>query len=207
MRALELSPGDDGAMYSYANYFLYNAQFDEAISKIDIAINHNPLSPDRNLSAGVMYCLAGRNDEAIEFLRNAVLMAPDLPFGHIWLGRAYARESMYEEALAEIQKESDINPWKLFTMGFVYVKMGKKDQARQLLNELIERSKQEYVPQNAIAWLYFALGENDQGFIQLDRAFEARDPWLTLVKVDPVFDNVRSDPRYIAMLKKIGLDK
>ena len=85
--------------------------------------------------------------------------------------------------------------------------MGKKDEAQQLLDELIERSKQAYVPPTTIAWLYFALGENDKGFMWLDRAYEAGDLWLSFTKIDPVFDNVRSDPRYKELLKKIGMDK
>jgi TolB-like protein/Tfp pilus assembly protein PilF len=207
MRAIELSPSDAGLRSGYAYYLMYNARFDEAINEIDIAINHDPLSPDRNFTAGLIYYFAGRYDESIEFFKNGVLMAPDYPYAHIYLGRAYARKSMYEEALAEIQKENNINPGREALTGIVYMEMGRKDEAQRLLDWLTEHAKEAYVPPTSMAWPYFTLGENDKGFLWLDKAYEARDPWLSFIKIDPAYDNIRSDPRFIALLKKIGLDK
>jgi serine/threonine-protein kinase len=207
MRAIELSPGNAGSHIGYAYYLLFNSHFDEAIKEIETSIKLDPINPGSNFAAGLIHYYAGHNDQAIEFWKTAVLMAPDFPFAHLWLGREYSRKSMYEEALAECKKESDINPWARSFTGTIYVEMEKKDKAQQLLDELIEQSKQAYVPPTTIAWLYLALGENDKGFMWLDKAYEAGDFWLSFIKIDRAYDNVRSDPRYIAMLKKIGLDR
>jgi tetratricopeptide (TPR) repeat protein len=85
--------------------------------------------------------------------------------------------------------------------------MGKRNEARGVLQRLMERSQQQYIPPCFPARIHFALGEYDQAFEWLDRAYEERDPFLCYLKADPFFDIVRSDPRYIAVLKKIGLDK
>ena len=87
------------------------------------------------------------------------------------------------------------------------MKMGKIEETRQLLNELLERSEQQYLPPTSIAALYFILGENDEGFIWLDKAYEARDYWLAFLKIEPNLNRPSDDPRYQEMLKKIGLDK
>jgi hypothetical protein len=85
--------------------------------------------------------------------------------------------------------------------------MGRTEETRQVLDNLLERSKQEYVPPIVFADLYFALEENDQGFDWLKKAHEGREPMLILLRVNPIYDFIRSDPRFTAILKKIGLDK
>ena len=76
-----------------------------------------------------------------------------------------------------------------------------------MLDDLLERSKDEYIAESWIAELFFLLGEEEKGFEWLDKAYEERDFHLIFLRVDPAFDSVRSDPRFIALLKKIGLDK
>jgi hypothetical protein len=85
--------------------------------------------------------------------------------------------------------------------------MGKKYEAQEVLDILIERSREEFVPAFFLAMVSFSVGENDQGFKWLDKASEDHDNWLCWLRVEPVFDSVRSDPRYIALMKKVGLDK
>jgi len=84
--------------------------------------------------------------------------------------------------------------------------MDRREDGRHVLNSLLERSKQEYVPPMAFADLHFALQENKQGFDWLERAYELRDPGLTWLKVFPIYDSVRSDPRYTALLRKMNLE-
>ncbi len=91
--------------------------------------------------------------------------------------------------------------------GETYMKMGKREKVQELLDELQKRAKQRYVSPTALAFLHFLLGENDEGFAWLDRAYEAHDFWLCHLKVEPLFRTDPPDPRYDAMLKKIGLEK
>jgi Tfp pilus assembly protein PilF len=113
---------------------------------------------------------------------------------------------MYEEALAEFQKERSQTGIGISAIGITYAKMGRRDEAQQMLDDRIKRSKEEYVTPLGMAHLYFALGENDQGFKWLDKAYEDLDSELNNIKVNPLYDSVRSDPRFKAMLKKMGLE-
>ena len=86
--------------------------------------------------------------------------------------------------------------------------MGKREEARKILSNIIEYSKKNHLSPVAIAWVFSALGEKDQTFAWLDKAFRERDPWLLMyLKTGHPFDAVRPDPRYAALLRKIGLEK
>jgi hypothetical protein len=91
-------------------------------------------------------------------------------------------------------------------IGIANVKMGKRWEAQQVMDDLMERSKKVYIPPYTLAILCFALGENDQGFEWLDKAYEERDGLLCVLKIDPECDSVRSDTRFTALLKKMGLE-
>ncbi len=108
---------------------------------------------------------------------------------------------MYEEALAEFQKESNI-VWAVIT----YVRMGRRDEAQNVLKDLLAQSEKEDVSPYEIAIVHFVLGEIDQGFEWLEKAYEERIG-EQLLKISPALDSVRSDPRFKALLKKVGLDK
>jgi len=210
-RALELNPGNMGIHADYSAYLMYRTRFDEAIREIEKAIEGDPVSPGLYFIAGVVFYYSGRDDEALEAFKNCVAMAPNSTFHHLFLGIVYARKSMYEEALAEFEQErivtNGMNPWVYPSTATVYMKMGKIEETRQLLNELLERSEQQYLPPTSIAALYFILGENDEGFIWLDKAYEARDYWLAFLKIEPTLNRPSADPRYQEMLRKVGLDK
>ncbi len=90
---------------------------------------------------------------------------------------------------------------------FTYMQMGKKELARKFLDRIIEQLKRLYIPPSFLASLYFAIGDKDKGFEFLNKAYDQQDCWLVVLKLGPVFETVRSDPRYIAMLKKMNLDK
>lgn len=85
--------------------------------------------------------------------------------------------------------------------------MGKRHEAQKVLDALLEQSEEAYVSPTGIVIVCFALGKNDQGFEWLDEAYENGDWWLSWLKISPLYDSVRSDPRFKALLKKVGLDK
>ena len=138
-------------------------------------------------------------------------MNPNFSQAHLLLGMVYFENSMYEEALAEFRKEKSVS--KGFSsyaecyIGVTYVRMEKKDEAQQVLDNLIEQSNKEYVPPHFVAILYFALEEKDIGFKWLEKAYEERSIGLPLLKIVKAYDSVRSDPRFITLLKKVGLEK
>jgi len=200
-RAIELNPGHATAHHWYALHLMYMARFDEAIEEIKRALELDPLSLVINRNVGQVCFFARQYDDAIEALKKTIEMDPNFPYAHFFLGAAYSQKSMYEEALAEFQKESNI-AWIAIT----YVRMGKRGEAQNMLEELLVQSKKEYVSPFNIAVVYFVLGENDQGFKWLEKAYE-EGIGERLLKISPALDNVRSDPRYKTLLKKVGLDK
>ena len=90
-------------------------------------------------------------------------------------------------------------------LGHAYALSGNRDEARKINDALMDQSKQQYVPALNIALIHAGLGENDLAFEWLDRAFEERSSWLVSLKVEPLFDSLRSDPRFNDLLRRINL--
>jgi tetratricopeptide (TPR) repeat protein len=209
-RAIELNLSYATAHQWYAFYFLWNGRFDEAIEEIKRASELDPLSLIINADIGQILLFARRYDEAIESLQETLKMDPNFGSVHSFIGEAYLRKSMYEEALAEFNKEKELFGSIIFgteaLIGITYIKMGKIEEAKQIQNDLIEKSKKGHDVSYFIANLYFTLGDNDQGFEWLNKAYEERDPELWYLKVNPSLDEVRFDSRFKALLKKVGLE-
>jgi tetratricopeptide (TPR) repeat protein len=210
-RAIELNPGYAHGHKIYAFYLSLVARFDEAVREIERARELDPLSLRINREVGTILYYAGHYDRAIAALQKTIEMEPNTIWAHLYLGAVYLEKSMYHEALAEFQKEREVpGGFKSFAemgIGCTYALMGKRDEARKALENLLQRSKEVYVQPISLATVYFALGETDLAFEWLDKAYEERDFTLTYLKAEPIFRIMASDPRYAAMLKKIGLDK
>jgi serine/threonine protein kinase/Flp pilus assembly protein TadD len=210
-RAIELNPGYAPAHHFYAMYLMFLGRFQEAIHEIAEAQELDPLSPMVMANFGQILDHAGHTDQAIEKLRKAVSMNPTLPYAHCQLGALHLQNGMSEDGMKEIEKEREIsrgrNPVIEAFIGVAYAHLGRIDYAREILESLLHRSKQIYVSPYALARLYLTLGENDEGFSWLDKAYEECDHWLCFLKVHMAHGNTSSDPRYSAMLRKIGLEK
>ncbi len=210
-RAIELNPNYATAHHWYALVLAYAARFDEAIAEMKRARELDPLSLIINRNLGLVLYFARRYDKAVEQLQKTLEMDPSFSLAHAGLGQAYLQKSMYQEALRELQRESDIRAgsdtvvetWK----GIAYVKAGKKSEAKRVLDDLLKRAKQVYVSPVLFAGLYFAMGENDLAFKSLDLAYNQRDSRLLELKVLPEFDSMRSEPRFKALLKKVGFEE
>jgi tetratricopeptide (TPR) repeat protein len=177
-------------------------RFDEALAEIRRAQELDPLSLIISAIAGWPYRYTGQPDKAIEQFKKTLEMDSNFMPAHYYLGLAYLDKGMYEEALSEFKIANNV-----IYMGIAYAKMGKTAEARQVLNDMIEQSKQEYVASGDLAAIYFALGDSDQGFTLLERAYEEREDKLAGIKVNPLFDSFRSDPRFKKLLKKMKLEK
>jgi tetratricopeptide (TPR) repeat protein len=163
-----------------------------------------------NEYTGLIHYYSGRYDEAIDALHRTIEMDPDFIYAHGVLGLSYLEKSMYDEAITEIQAEVSVSerliPSVKCWLGHAYARADKTDEARTILDALLEQSKHTSVSTYFLANLCFALGEHDHGFTLLDEAYEDRDFFLVFLKVDPLSEPIRSDLRYEVMLKKIGLD-
>ena len=208
--ALELNPNYANAHLWYAWYFLWIGQNNEAIKEMKKAHKLDPLSLVINSDLGLSFYFARQHNQAIEQFRKTIEIEPDYIYLHLYLGWAYIQMSMYEEALTEILKEKELlkgwNPLVETSLGVIYVQMDKREKTQEILDELIKRSELEYVSPFHIALVYFALGENDQGFEWLDIAYEKRDYWLLWIKIEPFLDNIRIDQRFKMLIKKMGFE-
>jgi len=213
-RAIELNPNYATAHHWYSVFLSVVGKFDESLDHIKRVQGLDPGSPIINTRVGSSYLAMGQYDQAIDAYSRALLIDEGSWPARLGLAGAYFQKGMYEEAFAEIEKAKDLyegwDPQIESYIGLGYARMGRTEEAQHVLNDLLERSKQRYVPPMIIARFYFNLGEIDQGFEWGKRALEVRDPglvWLGLVSAYLLPDSIRSDPRVIEALEKTGLDK
>jgi pentatricopeptide repeat protein len=209
-QALDLSPNDAIAHRRYAWYLITMGRQNEAIAVMHRAQELNPLSPGISRNVGLVFYLARQYDQAIAQFRASLEMDPNFRTAYSGLVYAYLQKGMYAEALAACQQMLDRwghDPGILWDVGYASAVSGKRDQARQVLAELHERAQHAYVKPLAFAWISIGLDEKDEAFAWLQKAYEDRDPYLTLLNADPVYDSLRSDPRFTALLKRIRLTK
>jgi len=209
-RALELNIAYPTAHHWYAEYLALIGRLDEAIAQAKRAQELDPLSLIMNTIVGWALYYAGQYDRAIEEYRKIIEMDPNFIATRYMLSLVYAQKKMYKEAVAEAQKAIDLSGGSdspfIPTLGLMYSLSGKRDKAKKVLDQLHELSKQRYVSPAQIALIYAGLGQKDQAVEWLEKAYEERDHWLVLLKIDPLFDSLRSDSRFKALLKKMNLE-
>jgi tetratricopeptide (TPR) repeat protein len=207
---LEVNPGYANAHSSYAFCLAIMGRHDEAIKEIKIAVALDPLSLIINRTLGQIYFLAHKYDKGIEALKNTLEMDPSFDRTHSFLGIAYVGKGMYDDALAEFEKENELmqrwHPINDVWIGITCSLMGKKERGEKILRELIKRSKDVYIPPVFLAELCLALGHREEFSKWLNKAYEERDSLLPSLTGIPMATFARSDPTLVKMLKKIGLD-
>ncbi len=200
-RAMELNSAYAPAHAAFALLLTSKGRFDQAIKESEQAGSLDPLSAEIQTNIGLMYLNARRYDQAIKKLKETTERFPEAEDAFFELGLAYLLKSSLDQAL-EIFHKIDAPSG----VGMVYAKMGKRAEAQKMIEALLETSKSEPVSAYSIARSYFSIGEIDQGFNWLYRAYAERGPDVHLMKVDPLLDSARSDPRYNDLLRKMNLD-
>jgi serine/threonine-protein kinase len=210
-RAIELDPNYPTNHHWYCISLEEQGKLEEALSEIKRAQELDPLSLIINVNVGVALFYMQRYDQAIEQYNKVLELDPNFPLGHQNLGVLYARQGKFDEAITELQKARQIvgpkSPYALGDLGYIYARAGKKDEAIKSLNQLLEFLKQGYTLSVEIAYVYAELGNKDKAFAWLEKGYNEQNSNLGYLKIEPVWDNLRSDSRYTAMLKKIGLEK
>ena len=118
-------------------------------------------------------------------------------------------EKKYDEAITELRKAVELSGGgaaQMGALGYAYAVANRRAEALEIVEKLKERSREHYVPPAMVATVFSGLGERDQAMIWLEKAIEERDPWLTGLKVDPMFDPLRSDPRFVDLMHRVGLN-
>jgi len=211
-RAFELNPNYSTAHMWYAVSLRGQGRLDEALVEARRAQEMDPLSLANNASLALVLHLKRQHDQAIEQFIKTVEMDPNFPLTRLWLGIAYEQRKMYEAAVREFQKASELfegEPVGLAALGHAYAVSGRTSEARKVLQQLNQmRQGGRYVSAYFMALPYVGLGQKDQAWAWLEKAYEERAGWLgTEFKVDPRFDSLRSGPRYQDFLRRMGLQQ
>ncbi len=207
-QALELNPRYPTAQHWYAVYLRIIGKAKEAHAEIIKAKELDPLSPVILFEyIGILQQL-GRNDEALELCQKALELDPDFGRFYATIGNIYIEKGNYQEAIAAFKKfiETSDNYWPEVYLGYAYALAGEKNKAELILNKLITwKSEGIHIQSIFIAVVYMGLGDFDKTFEWLERSYNEHNTNMTFIKFFYIFDPIRSDPRFKALLKKMNL--
>jgi adenylate cyclase len=209
-QAVALKPALAPAHRNYAAYLRAMGRYDEALEESRTALELNPLSPLTNVVHGLLLIALGRNDKAVQRLKSMQDLYPDHPEVMLLLGLSYIGNNKFEKGLLLLEKAAESyepkSPFILGYLGYAYAISGDATRAGSTLNGLLERRKRSYIPAHTIARIYAGLGETDKTFEWLETAREEGDPILHNLKATAAFKPLHSDPRWSALLQKMGLE-
>ena len=206
-RAIELNPDYALAHTDYGWLLMSTGRTNEGIAESKLGQELDPLSLDTNVYLGINFYYTRHYDAAVEQLKKTLDNSPDFWFAHAYLGRAYGKLGRMPEAIAELQKAEQLSGGLADTwsgLGIAYAAQGEKTKAREIL-ERLKAQTDPYVPPYSVAALYANLGENDHAFEYLQKAYEQGSFYMSVLKIDPELDPLRSDPRLTELLRKMGL--
>jgi DNA-binding winged helix-turn-helix (wHTH) protein/tetratricopeptide (TPR) repeat protein/TolB-like protein len=207
-RAIELNPNYSLAHTWDALYFSATGQMPQALLQAQQGLELDPLSLMASTEMGRVYYWSHQYDKAISNYRHAIELDPYFARAHTRLGMAFLVKKDYPGAIREFQqanKLSGSDPYIDGLMGYAQALDGDPKAARKLLSNMTERSRNEYVPAFSVALLYIGLGERELAMDWLERAYQDRSTYMVYAKVDPLLDSLRSDPRFIALMKRMDL--
>jgi serine/threonine-protein kinase len=209
-RAIELNPRYAVAHQWYGGFLVAMGRHDGSVAERRLALELDPLSVIINFELAQAFYHARDYDNAIEQGQKTLELDPNFPPLYAYLPAAYEQKGMYAEAIAGYQKGRTLKggtEWSLAMagLGHLYAKTGKKVEARAILEELKQLSRQEYVPSDNMALICAGLGEKDQAFAWLEKAYDERSFRMAWLKVEPRWDDLRSDPRFTQLLQRTGL--
>jgi len=207
-RALDLKPNDAAAFDGFSDWLLCHARMEEALAWARRARELDPLGMSSDTIAWTLFN-ARRYDEAIRESRNTLAVKPDDAFPLWHLGWALFYNHQVEEAIRVWEKAaavSDRSPGIIGTLVWAYAHTGRRADALRLLEELKKHQQTGYVPAAAFVHAYIGLGDNDEAFAWLERAYGEQSNFLIYLKVFPLFDPLRGDLRFKDLVRRVGLD-
>ena len=208
-QALQLNPSYAQAHNWYAGYLTYTGRFNEGIAEAIRARDLDPLSlPLNNALAGRLLA-AARYDEALAQVQRTLELDEHFAPAHQTMGWIYLHSEKQKESIREFQhalelsgaEDTDIQ----LDLGFACAVSGQQEEARRILVKLEQMHQQGIAPSASVAILYGALGESDQAFAWLEKAYQERDPQLTYLKAGRRFEPMRKDPRFGQFVRRVGL--
>ena len=208
-RALELSPNEANVHIFYAHLLSNIGRHAEALAEIKRARELDPLFPFAGALEGQFLLHAGRTDEALDRLRKTFELAPNFWMPHVMASICYIEKGMYAEAIAEARKARELLPAQTVSVsfeGYALAKSGKREEAQAALDELLKLSTIRFVPPSHIALIYNGLSEIDKSLEWLEKGYEQREPKMAFLKVDAKWNNLRGEPRFIDLMRRMNFE-
>jgi TolB-like protein/Flp pilus assembly protein TadD len=207
-RALELNPNFAHAHKLYAEYLSYVGRFGEAITEARLARQLDPLAVVTNSLVGFVLYRARDYEDALAALQPAIELDPNHPTPYLARGLALSMLGRHADAIAALEKgveASQRSTEMVAQLALALGRAGRIDRARTLLSELEARARSQHVSPFAFALAHTGLGDSEKAIAALERAYQQREWYLCVLKVDPIFDPLRRDPRFQDLLRRLNL--
>ena len=208
-RALELDANNAETHQAYAHLLSNLGRHSEALNQIKRAKEIDPLNLRTNALEGQFLLHAGKTDEAIESLQKTIDLEPSFWMSHLFAASAYTEKGMFDKAVSEGNEAKKFSPsqnWSIAFGGYALAKSGKTAEARAVLDELLKVSKTSYVPPYHFALVCNGLGESEKALDYLEKGFAEKDVHLVFLKVEPKWNDLRGDKRFIELIKKMNFE-
>jgi len=210
-QAIEIEPNNDAVHLRYGQVYLTPVgRHEEAIAELERSVEIDPLSLFNNAMLAVGYMHGRQLQKAVEQAERMHDLEPSFDLGRYVLALTYICNGMYKEAIALVEKLTKgdpINQNHLWMTAYAYARSGKEIEARQLIERFKTIGQKEYVLSYAVASIYAALGDKDLAFAELERALVEHDWNLHRLNVDNLMDPLRDDPRFVDLVKRLGLSE
>ena len=208
-RAIQLDPNYATAHHWYAELLAYRGRFDEAFAAIERARQLDPLSLIIATDRGEILYLSRDYDGAIAQVRRALEMEPNFLQAHYILVFSLVQRGLFAEALADVAqwRGSDETPWSLMMEAYIHGRAGQREQARQALEKLVQLRRRRAIDPGPLLLAHVGLGDREAAFAVLEEAYAEQSTALPSLKVNPIYDPLRDDPRFDRWLQRIGLHR
>ncbi len=208
-RSQEINPNYSIAYHWHGFCLTMRRNFAESIALMKQAQTLDPLSPIINIACGLPFYYMRRYDRAIDIYRNALEIEASFFPGYAYLGMAYEQNGQYEDAILTTNQAlllAPNNTFALTSLAHIYAVSGRIEKSLEIVERLKDLSAKNYVTAYGMAEIYSGLQENDLALTQLEKAADEHSWWLVSAGVNPRFDRLRDEPRFLAVLRKINLD-
>lgn len=206
--AIELDPNYAYAHLWYAIFLRTQGWVDESLAELRRAQELDPLSVTFNTAIAAHFYFTRQYDQAISQLQETLELDSNNHIVHFVLGRVYEQMGMSAQALAHCEnavRYSGSDPETLGYLGYMLAKLGEGARARELIAQLKSLSEHKYFEAHAVGYIHLGLGEIDQAFEWFEKSYQERSTWLLILNLDPWLDGLRSDPRFISLLRRTEL--
>jgi adenylate cyclase len=205
-RALEIDPSSALAHVYYGDTFFGRGDSKGAIEEYRTAAKLDPLSPHVSDSLAHGYLLAGRFDDAIAQGKRTLELDPTYAYLDSTLANAYREKGLFDQAIALYQQGERFTRAPSRGLAITYARAGKRGEAERILARFLAQREKQYISAAAIGLIYGELGRKDEAFLWLERAYKDHDAVLTNIAFSPGSQPLRDDPRFIDLVRRIGLD-